>query len=216
MLDFALALLLTQQPVPPVQPAQTPPAATSAPADSTDEETAPPQPAPSVGYNVGRGVGTYNVAPGLVPPPPRVEATGVTIENYDRRIESRFGTPDPFYEATVRGGAAVAQSRQGSLDGGWTLSAAGTDLYAFQLVDKGEGGSLEGAWRDLRAPSARDSGFMALIAREPGRTVLRFFETGARAPTVVSLEPVMDGSWRGRLQRAEAGAAPLDVVMRRR
>jgi len=204
VLATVLALLLLQQP-PPASPP---------PADSTDEESAPPQPAPT--YRLGPGVGTYNIAPGLVPPPPRVEPTGVNIENYDRRIESRFGTPDPFYEATVRGGAALAQSRQGALDGGWTLAAGSTDLYAFQLVDRGEGESLEGAWRDLRAPSARDSGFIALIAREPGRTVLRFFEPGARAPTVVSLALAADSSWRGRLQRAEPGAAPLEVTLRRR
>jgi len=203
VLAAALALLLLQPPAGP-------------PVDSADEERAPPQPAPTGTYRLGPGVGPYTGAPEPTPPPPRVEPTGVHIENYDRRIESRFGTPDPFYEATVRGGAALAQSRQGALDGGWTLAAGSTDLYAFQLVDRGEGESLEGAWRDLRAPSARDSGFIALIAREPGRTVLRFFEPGARAPTVVSLALAADSSWRGRLQRAEPGAAPLEVTMRRR
>jgi hypothetical protein len=220
VLHAALAFLL-------VQPGQTPPlpqlpapvaAATPRAADSTNEEAVAPAPAATAGsYNLGRGVGGYTVAPGLEPASPRLEATGVNIDNYDRRIESRFGTPDPFYEATVRGGAAMAQGRQGGLDGGWTLSAGdGAELYALQLVDTGEGGSLEGAWRDLRAPKARDSGFIALIGREPGRTRLTFFEPGARAPTVVTLEPSLDGSWRGRLQPAEAGAQPRAVVMRRR
>ncbi len=210
MLPAFLALLLLQ---PPTAPAPSQPQAT----DSTDEEAASPQPAPPRSYHLGPGVGTYSIAPGRVPPPPRVESTGVTIENYDRRIESRFGTPDPFYEATVRGSAALAQGRQGALDGGWILSGPdGAGLYALQLVDTGEGGSVEGAWRDLRAPSARSSGFIALIGRDPGRATLRFFEPGARAATVVTLEPALDGSWRGRLQRAEAGSAPLAVVMRRR
>lgn len=214
-----------------VQPGQTTPlpqapapvaAATPRADDSTNEEIAAPAPpatatATAGGYSLGRGVGGYTLAPGLEPSAPRLEATGVNIDNYDRRIESRFGTPDPFYEATVRGGAAMAQGRQGGLDGGWTLAAAdGAELYALQLVDTGEGGSLEGAWRDLRAPKARDSGFLALIGREPGRARLTFFEPGARAPTVVTLEPSLDGSWRGRLQSAEAGAQPRAVVMRRR
>lgn len=233
MLHAALVLLLVQAaPAAPAQPAPAPapapppiPAPDAAPAvgpaDDTDEEsaaaTAPPRGYISGTYNLGPGVGTYNIAPGLTPPPPRLEATGVTIENYDRRIESRFGTPDPFYEATVRGGAAAAQGRQGALDGGWTLAEAdGVPLFALQLVDTGEGGSLEGAWRDLRAPSARDSGFIALIGRQPGGATLRFFEPGARAPTVVTLAPTLDGSWRGRLQRAEPNAQPLAVVMRRR
>lgn len=205
----------------PVVPAPPKPAPAPVPAtapDNTDEESASVDgPSSGGGYTVGPGVGGYAIAPRLAPPPPRVEATGVTIQNYDRRIESRFGTPDPFYEATVRGGAAVAQGRQGALDGGWTLAGAdGAALFALQLVDTGEGGSLEGAWRDLRAPSARDSGFIALIGREPGLTILRFFEPGARAPTVVTLEPKLDGSWRGRLQSAGTDGQPQAVIMRRR
>ena len=181
-----------------------------APIPDEGEEEAP-------AYRLGPGAPGYNIAPEAVPALPRLEPTGVTIENYDRRVEARFGTADPFYEAVVRGGAAAAQGRQGALDGGWTLvGPAGAELYALQLVDTGEGASLEGAWRDLRAGGTRDIGLIALIAREPGRTVLRFFEPGAPAPTVVTLTPFADGTWRGELARPRGGSGPLAVVMRRR
>lgn len=193
-----ILLLLSQQPAP----------GTMAPIPDDEE---------SAGYQLGAGVPAYDAAPEFREPAPRAERTGVTLERYDRSVEARFGSPDPFYEATVRGGAAMAQGRQGALDGGWTLSGGnGAELYALQLADSSEGGVVEGAWRSLTKSAARDTGFIALIGREPGRTVLRFFEPGARAPTTVTLEPVLDGSWRGELARAEAGAAPLAVTMRRR
>jgi hypothetical protein len=175
------------------------------------------------------GPGRYQVGPGpasteegvapagyiLVPETPpvvRVEPTGVTIDQYDpRRAEGDRTPEDDAYAAVVRGGAMIAQGRQGPLDGAWTLVAAdGARLYDFQLVDTGESLNAEGAWR--KAESARRSGFM-LVAREAGRTTLRFFEPGGSSPILIELEPLMDGSWRGRLLRGEA---ETPVTMRRR
>jgi hypothetical protein len=139
----------------------------------------------------------------------------VTIDAYDRRIEGWRSPEDQAYEATVLGGAAVAQSRRGDLDGKWVLTGPeGAALFAFLLVDPGYGYGVEGAWRDLDAGSSIGrSGFIALIGREAAATTLRFLEPGASAPTVVTLEPGLDGSWRGQMVR-EGATAP--VVMRRR
>ena len=186
------------------------------------------QPAPA--YRVGpSATPAYRIAPGAEEaeeavgapaiPLPELARTGVTIEAYDPRVESRWGTDDPYYSGTIRGGAAIAQSRQGPLDGGWTvLSPDGRQLYALQLVDTGDGG-VEGAWREVlaAAPGAghpEASGFIPLISREAGRTVLRFLQPGAAGPTVVTLQPSPDGTWRGELARGAGPASP--VVMRRR
>jgi hypothetical protein len=195
---------------------------------------------PSIGgYSVGTGTFTPSVAapsysvpspaassysvPGLAAPSyaiaPSVEAarTGVTIDAYDKRIESRWGSDDPFYTSTVRGGALIAQSRQGQLDGGWTLAGPdGAALYVLQLVDAGEGW-LEGAWREGgEATGARPgaSGFIGLISRESGRVVLRFLEPGAPAPTAVTLQMAPDGSWRGQAARGDAPGTPVQMVRR--
>ena len=151
------------------------------------------------------------------PAPPRLARTGVLIDAYDRGVESRWGPDDPFYTSTVRGGAAAAQSRQGPLDGGWTLAGNnGAPLYELQLVDAGEG-VLEGAWREakLDAPGARPSasGFIALIARDLEKVVLRFLEPGASVPTVVVITPLNDGAWHGELSR---GSEPSTAVLMRR
>ena len=57
------------------------------------------------------------------------------------------------------------------------------------------------------------SGYIALIGREPGSAVLRFLEPGAGAPTVVTLQPMLDGTWRGELKRGSG--ASESVIMRR-
>lgn len=143
--------------------------------------------------------------------------TGVTIDAYDKRVESRWGVDDPFYAGTVRGGAAIAQSRQGQLDGGWTLAGPdGSALYVLQLVDAGEGG-LEGAWRqagpDTGARPGR-SGYIALISRAAGQVVLRFLEPGAAAPTAVTLVMAGDGSWSGQAAQGAGSATPVRMLRR--
>ena len=180
-------------------------------------------------YRTGPVAGTpYQVGPGsseepgtqapfTVAPPVNLARTGVTIDAYDKRVESRWAADDPFYTSTVRGGAAIAQSRQGQLDGGWTLAGDdGGALYVLQLVDAGEGW-IEGAWRKDGAGTANGpaaSGYIALISRESGRVVLRFLEPGAAAPTAVTLEPAADGSWRGQAARANGTVTPVRMLRR--
>jgi hypothetical protein len=195
---------------------------------------------PAGGYQTGTPPGAYRAAPGAVSdeenssgsvtaaaagytpsysvaPPVALARTGVTIDAYDKSVESRWGADDPFYNGTVRGGAAMAQSRQGQLDGGWTLAGPdGAALYVFQLVDAGEGW-LEGAWRAGAKPIGAGpgaSGFIALISRESGRVVLRFLEPGAAAPTAVTLEMAADGSWSGQAARGDGQPTAVRMVRR--
>lgn len=209
MLSLALALLVLQ-----------PTPGGSAPQGAT-YRTGPTTVTPYATPSASSEEPTYNIAPAVAPPPPpELARTGVLIDAYDKRVESRWGVDDPFYNGTIRGGAAAAQSRQGPLDGSWRLAGAdGAALYALELVEEAGGTSLEGAWREDIAATAgavtpAKSGFINLIGREPGRTVLRFLEPGAAAPTVITLQPMLDGTWRGELARASA--APHPVTMRRR
>jgi hypothetical protein len=185
-------------------------------------------PAPaSVGqYHTGSGGAAYNIAAGSetaaapsysTSPPVSLSRTGVTIDAYDKRIESRWGADDPFYTGTVRGGAALAQSRQGQLDGGWTLVGPdGSPLYVLQLVDAGAGW-LEGAWREGGTASGigpASSGFIALISRQMGRVSLRFLEPRAATPTAITLEMGPDGSWSGEAARGDASVTPVRMLRR--
>ena len=132
---------------------------------------------------------------------PVVKRTGVTVDAYDAKVESPRTWEDQAYDTTVRNGAALAQSRQGPLDGGWTLLGPdGLPLLSLELADRGEG--LEGVWRDVGAgPGVRRWGFVAPGAPEGGRMTLRLFGSGASAATAVALEPSTDGSWRGEITR---------------
>lgn len=175
-----------------------------------------PEPAAPYRTLPGGGVISGALNRDVVPPPPSPELarTGVLIDAYDKRVESRWGVDDPYYAGTVRGGAAAAQSRQGELDGGWALVDAGGDLlYALQLVDTGEP-AVEGAWRLLKPETPGASGFIALISREPARLVLRFLEPGAATPTVATVNLGADGAWRGDLARAGEPATPVTLTRR--
>ena len=121
-------------------------------------------------------------------PPPALPAPGQTAGAYD---------------AQVRTDAEAAEALQGPLDGGFLLARQdGRPLYAFQLVDPGPAGAEpQGAWRKLeRRLRPRNSGFVALIAYDGPRLVLRFEERPGRL-VVVTAEPAQDGVWRGRMWR---------------
>lgn len=143
----------------------------------------------------------------------------MTIDAYDPRVEAFRFPEDRAYEATILGGAAAAQGRQGTLDGAWDLGGeTGAAMFRFQLVQPGEGEPVDGAWRNLTAArgagaGARGASGFVLAAQEPGRLILRFYEPGAAAPVMVTLRPTADGAWRGEMVR-EGAARP--VVMRRR
>jgi hypothetical protein len=143
---------------------------------------------------------------------PVVARTGVTIDAYDRRVETPRTWEDQAYDATVRNGAALAQSRQGPMDGGWMLRGAdGRAIASLELADRGEG--VEGVWRDLASSAPNHWGLVAPAAPEGGRFTLRLFGRDASAPRTVTLEPTADGGWRGEITR-DGTTAP--VTLRRK
>jgi hypothetical protein len=119
----------------------------------------------------------------LAPPPPAV------------RIDPN--APTTAYDSRVKQSFAAAESFQGPLDGGWTLSAgAEGPLYAIRFVDKA--GRVEAAWRDLRRQGALgSSGFVEQVARDGGRLVLRFSPSDG-VQDVATLNAAA-GGWTGEL-----------------
>ena len=163
---FIAAALLQQQPVqPPSEP---------------DEEAAAHAP------------GVMAPVPDWVIARPVVARTGVTIDAYDPKVEQGRTWEDGAYDATVRNGAALAQSRQGRLDGGWTLQGAdGAALFSLEIADRGEG--VEGVWRALDGGGERRWGFLAPSYSVEG-TVLRLFATDAAGSATLTLDPALDGT----------------------
>ena len=127
--------------------------------------------------------------------PVRIDETGKTP---DRPPNDR----DIAYDSRIRSSFASAEGFQGPLEGGWTLTADGQDLYALQLVDRRD--RLEGAWRDLRRKGGLgDSGLVDTIQRQGADLALRFTrETGGAQVTAV-LHPTADGRWTGDLKEGD-------------
>lgn len=109
---------------------------------------------------------------------PDPEETGRDAEPVGGRTVRPVTTPTlsgEAYDNRIRASMAAAQGYQGPLDGGWTLRAADGELFALQLVDRGGGRAVEGAWRDLKHPGAPDgSGFIDEVQRAGGDVTLRF------------------------------------------
>jgi hypothetical protein len=106
--------------------------------------------------------------------------------------------PTEAYDARVASSFRAAESFQGPLDGGWTLSASGEGaLFSVRFVD--HAGKLEAAWRDLRRKGALDgSGVVDGVTRDGGRLTLRFSAmTGVQ--DVVTLAAGAGGVWSGEL-----------------
>lgn len=125
------------------------------------------------------------------------------------------GESDNAVDERIRGSAAAAQALQGPLDGAWTLvSAAGTPIFAFQLVDRPGGqGAVEGVWRDLRRPSTPgDIGLIDQIARGPTALTITLAATPGQSTVMISLHPDPTGMWSGELRE---GAATTQVKLRR-
>ena len=120
--------------------------------------------------------------------------------------QSAAPAADRAYDARLLASATAAERFRGPLDGGWVLSAAGGDLYAFELAD--HGGQVEGAWRDLHRQGADASGILEPAARSSAGVTLRFSPAGA-APVTVVLGPDLRG-------RAEQDGRTRAVRLRRR
>lgn len=115
--------------------------------------------------------------------------------NVDETGKSPDGPPtaaDLAYDERIRAGLAAAQGFLGPLDGGWTLTGGGRELYVLQLADRN--GEVQGAWRDPRRTGQSDaSGLIDEIARDGGDVRFRF---GAASGV---LHPAGDGRWTGDL-----------------
>ncbi len=165
--------------------------AASAPAPVSTAPAESPAPAPAVTTDQDEDVPTPTApitgqtpapsAPAAAPPPAMLSGPG--------------------YDAAVRATSQSAQSMQGPIDGGWMLTGPGNErLYRFQFVDHGPDLDLaEGAWRDLKSVSrTTGSGFIATVASDGARLMLRFYETDANDLAVVTVKP--DGqNWAGEL-----------------
>ena len=94
------------------------------------------------------------------------------------------------------------------------MSAAGTPIFAFQLVDRPGGqGAVEGVWRDLRRPSTPgDIGLIDQIARGPTALTITLAATPGQSTVMISLHPDPTGMWSGELRE---GAATTQVKLRR-
>ena len=177
------------QPAAPVLLPQTPQAIAPAPAPAPTVTAAPRRPAPA--------------RPTLDRP--------VMIDEFGRSPDGPPTQIDLGYEARIRGSASSAQGLLGPLDGGWTVRGPdGVALYGLQLVDKGSGGTLEGAWRAMGG-SGR-VGLIESLERTGSMLIVRINRGYGRPLTVLTLSASGPGGWAGDLSD-ETGTRP--VTMRR-
>ena len=138
--------------------------------------------------------------PAREPPPPQGEPDAAAEPPAPVSPTARIdpAAPTDAYDSRVQQSFAAAQSFQGPLDGGWTLSATGEgQLYAIRFVDRG--GRLEAAWRDLRRTGALGaSGFVDQLERSGGRLTLSFSPT-AGVREVATLTAGAGNLWTGQL-----------------
>lgn len=144
----------------------------------------------------------------FVPPPPVARLPQldrpVMIDELWRSPEAPPTPVERAYESRIRGGLQSAQGQQGPLDGGWVLRGSdGQTLFGLQLVDRGGGRGLEGAWRDLKPgqPTGRSGLIDAILRTETGGLFLRFTPRGAREAIIVNLSPT-GSDWSGDLWEA--------------
>lgn len=147
------------------------------------------------------------------PPAPRPQFDRpVFLQETGRTPDRPPSDRELAYEARIRASFAAAESFQGRLDGGWTLSEArrGGDAFAFQIVDRPD--RLEAVWRDLHRTGSLDaSGVVDAIQRAGSTLTLRFTEASTLAVAITLIEQP-DGRWTGQLAR---GDEVFDVALRR-
>jgi hypothetical protein len=174
-----------------------------APADAEPEANLAPQ-------NLAPGTGPQ-AGPQPFAPTPRSQRTApVRVDETGKTPDSAPNVRDLAYDARLRSSFASAESFQGPLEGGWTLSSADQALYALQLVDRRD--RLEGVWRDLRRRGAIDgSGLVSDMQRQGGQLILRFTPQPGAETSVATLHE-SGGVWTGEL--AEGGRR-RSVTLRR-
>jgi len=176
--------------------------------DTAGQPRAAAEPEPPLVPNSGLPAGP----PVPYAPAPRTQQGGpVSIDETGKTPDRPPTVRDLAYDTRIRASFASAESYQGPLDGGWTLSAEGQDLYALQLVDRRD--RLEGVWRDLRRKgSLNASGLVDNLQRQGSELTVRFTPTPGGPSSVATLHDSVGGSWAGEL--AEGGGRRA-VTLRR-
>jgi hypothetical protein len=133
--------------------------------------------------------------------PRRQQNAPVGIDEAGKTPDAPPTVRDMAYDARIRSSFASAQSFQGPLEGGWTLSDPYGDRYVLQIVDRRD--RLEAVWRDLRRPgSIEGSGLVDTIQRAGGDLTLKFTESKTPDLTL-TLREEPDGRWSGKLVRGD-------------
>ena len=141
-----------------------------------------------------------------VRPPAPTLSRPVHVDETGRSPDAPPSPAQAAYDDRLKSSAASARGFHGPMDGGWTLSGGGRDLYAFQLIDRN--GVVEGAWRDLRRPGALEgSGFIDAVERTGADVTFRF-SGGA-----VAVLRDAGGRWTGEL--TEGGRTQAVSLVRR-
>jgi hypothetical protein len=183
------------------------------PWDESEPDTASaPRTAPDPEATITSPAGAVPYAPTPYTPAPRPRLAGpVHVEETGKTADAPPTPRDMAYEARIRSSFASAEGFQGPLDGGWTLSADGRDLYTLQLVDQRD--RLEGVWRDVRRKgSINASGLVDDIQRRGSELTLRFTPAPGAPTAVATLHDSGAGRWTGEL--TESGAR-RSVTLRR-
>jgi hypothetical protein len=145
----------------------------------------------------------------LPPPAPRPPSL-------DDKVVAPDGPPKPGdinYRNRVLSNYQATQNRLGPFDGRWTVSGSGGDMFVLQLTDPGEGGKIEGAWRDLRRNGAGRSGLIDSIVRDGDMVTVNFVEAQGGQPVEVRLRSPQPGGWLGEANTPEGGRQ--SIVMHR-
>jgi hypothetical protein len=151
------------------------------------------------------------------PPPPAAPApSGQRAPRIDDKTVAPDGPlrePDVNYQNRVLSNFQASQGRQGPFDGRWTVSGSAGDMFVLQLTDPGEGGRIEGAWRDVRRVGGGRSGLIDSITRDGDMVIVNFVETQGGAPVEVRLRSPQPGGWLGEANTPEGGRQ--SIVMHR-
>lgn len=171
------------QPAPSALDAAQPSAAAPAPAQVTPTQQTAPAPRPS-------NLDDSNVAP-----------------------DGPLRDSDRSYQNKVLGNFNASQGRQGPYDGRWTVSGSAGDMFILQLTDPGEGGKIEGAWRDVRRVGGGRSGLIDSITRDGDAVIVNFVEQSGGQPVEVRLRSPQPGGFLGEASTPEGGRQ--SIVMHR-
>jgi hypothetical protein len=158
-----------------------------------------------------------NNAAAQAPSPPAATApAGPRAPRIDDKSVAPDGPlrePDVNYQNRVLSNFQASQGRQGPFDGRWTVTGSSGDMFVLQLTDPGEGGRIEGAWRDMRRAGGGRSGLIDSITRDGEMVVVNFVETQGGTPVEVRLRSAQPGGWLGEANTPEGGRQ--SIVMHR-